>query len=400
MTDPRQDPATDARSGPGDVGALRVNLAFELSQLQRELDEIALLAQQAKVETERHDSRRVKGVERVATLEREPRVDLLELKEARDQLLTLSRRATLFETQQQVLEAKQRTLVRFRDRMVEIDDTLATLDPAGSVGLLPAVAIHAPAGVPGSVLATESVDRQTLMRAQEEMRREIARQMHDGPAQSLANIALQSEIVQRLASRGDPRVQAELEALRTMVQHALDATKTFIFDVRPMVLDDLGLVPTLRRTAIDRGRRAGVEIDFNSQGPERRLPTDLESGLFRIIDDSVSGYLTLRPSRLVVQLDWAERDLAATIRCAWLRELEARPSRPARRDQTPREDLPPALRAMIDETHQGEQQARTAAHSLAPELIAALEERARDLGIGLTFRDEGNTLEVVSRIAT
>ena len=66
-----------------------------------------------------------------------------------------------------------------------------------------------------------------------------------------------------------------------MVQHTLDATKTFIFDVRPMVLDDLGLVPTLRRVARDRGRRSQVPIEFESYGTDRRLPMDVESALFR-----------------------------------------------------------------------------------------------------------------------
>ena len=157
--------------------------------------------------------------------------------------------------------------------------------------------------------AGDATDPSVLLRAQEELRREIARQMHDGPAQSLANIALQAEIVQRLAGRGDPRTQGELDQLRVMVEQALDATKEFIFDVRPMVLDDLGLVPTLRRTALDRGRRAGVEIDLDSQGTERRLAQDTESGVFRLIDDTINGYLALRPSRVAVRLDWGEHRL-------------------------------------------------------------------------------------------
>ena len=134
-------------------------------------------------------------------------------------------------------------------------------------------------------------DRGALLRAQEELRKDIARHMHDGPAQSLANIALQAEIVQRLASRGDARVGGELASLRTMVQAALETTKEFIFDVRPMVLDDLGLVPTLRRVVVDRGRRSGIEVAFDSQGPLRRIDPDLESGLFRIIAEAATGYL-------------------------------------------------------------------------------------------------------------
>src|SRR3989304_784754 len=55
-----------------------------------------------------------------------------------------------------------------------------------------------------------------------------------------------------------------------MVQHTLEATKTFIFDVRPMVLDDLGIVPTLRRAARDRGRVAQIPVEFDSVGQGRR----------------------------------------------------------------------------------------------------------------------------------
>jgi hypothetical protein len=73
----------------------------------------------------------------------------------------------------------------------------------------------------------------------------------------------------------------EVRQLVAMVQQTLEATKSFIFDVRPMVLDDLGLVPTLRRAARERGRRAGVPVEFDSMGQDRRLPMDLESGLFR-----------------------------------------------------------------------------------------------------------------------
>ena len=92
-----------------------------------------------------------------------------------------------------------------------------------------------------------------------------------------------------------------------MVQQTLEATKSFIFDVRPMVLDDLGLVPTLRRAARERGRRAGVAVDFDSLGPERRLPMDLESGLFRILDEAMAAYLSARAERVSIRLDWSDQ---------------------------------------------------------------------------------------------
>ena len=139
------------------------------------------------------------------------------------------------------------------------------------------------------------------MTMQEDLRREISRAMHDGPAQSLTNIVLQAQIVEHLVTRDPDMAQGELQQLIAMVQQTLDATKTFIFDVRPMVLDDLGLLATLRRAARERGRRAGIAIEFDSMGEDRRLPTELESGLFRIVDDALAAYLGLEPDHLSLQ---------------------------------------------------------------------------------------------------
>ena len=134
-----------------------------------------------------------------------------------------------------------------------------------------------------------------VLNAQEDLRREIARAMHDGPAQSLTNIVLQAQIVERLLGRDPDGARGELRLLVSMVQQTLDATKTFIFDVRPMVLDDLGLVPTLRRAARERGRRAGIPVEFDSIGQDRRIAVDLESSLFRIIDEALAAYLAASP---------------------------------------------------------------------------------------------------------
>ncbi len=401
---PEPRPSTPAR-GPDLVAADRATLAAidavrgsigeDLADLGREVEEIELLARQAAAESERHEERRARGEERVASLERDPRGDPTEVREARQQLLMQSRRATLFEAQQQLLEGKHRTLTRYRDRLSRLDDDLGTIR-AGSTGTGSAAAPRSLAQalvVRAAPPISDATDPSVLLRAQEELRREIARQMHDGPAQSLANIALQAEIVLRLASRGDGRTHGELGQLRTMVEHALDATKEFIFDVRPMVLDDLGLVPTLRRTAADRGRRAGVEIDLDSQGTERRLAQDAESGLFRLIDDTINGYLALRPSRVAVRMEWGAQDLIVAVRAAWLRDpqISAAKNQPV---ADVREDLPPALREMIEQNRTVERQTATEAHSLAADLLADLADRARVMGVGLGVSDDGTTVEL------
>jgi len=403
--DPWRLSATPATAAPAaqaprtEVAGIRMVLASDIASLSQELDEIALLTAQAVTETERHETRRAKAEDRVGAMDLDPRTDAVELREARAQLLMLSRRAVLFEAQQQVLEGKARTLQRFRDKLTSLDELLSGADqgPVKSI----AATSSAPPGTPiappvGGTF--EEPDRGALLRAQEELRKDIARHMHDGPAQSLANIALQAEIVQRLATRGDPRIGGELTSLRTMVQAALETTKEFIFDVRPMVLDDLGLVPTLRRVVVDRGRRSGIDVSFDSQGPLRRIDPDLESGLFRIIAEASTGFLHLQPNQLQVRLDWAEKELFATIHAVWAIALGTGQGALPRPGEALPDDVPPALRAMIEANMSVDQRARTASQTLPVDLMTEIMDRARTLGIRVDVRDAGATIELTATL--
>ncbi len=393
---PRPDAGGDERERAllAAIDAIRGAITDDVTGLDAELGEIDMLTSQATTEAERHEERRARAEDRVTALERDPGADARELREARNQLLTQIRRAALFEAQQQLLEGKQRTLQRFRDRLARAEEDLRSVRASavrgggGDAGFATALTVRPPAS------GGDATDPSVLLRAQEELRREIARQMHDGPAQSLANIALQAEIVLRLAGRGDPRTQGELDQLRVMVEHALAATKEFIFDVRPMVLDDLGLMPTLRRTALDRGSRAGVEIDLDSQGSERRLPQDMESGVFRLIDDAINGYLALRPSRIAVRLDWGEHRLGVMIRAAWIADSHT----PGVTTPSPLpEDLPPALRKMIEQARDQDRRTVSSAHTLPQDLLIDLGDRARVMGVGLQVSNDGTTVELTVR---
>jgi two-component system sensor histidine kinase DegS len=376
------------------VAAIRAELEADIRRIEEENSEIDMLMEQVLIEIERHEARRVKIEERLTSLEADPDPDAEQLREARASILTSTRRSMLFDAQRQVLEGKQRVLARFLQRIVEIDNSLASITglpsrpvPAAAPGLRPLAEVATPQIGPGNL---EPLAR---MRSQEDLRRDIVRQLHDGPAQSLANIALQGEIVERLVRRSDSRGIDELASLRQMVQQALDTTKAFIFEVRPMVLDDLGLVPTLRRAAQDRARRSGISVDFESLGIERRLTPDLESALFRSIDEAIGGYVALRPPSVVVRLDWSEQELAATIEGTWPRtssDVDMTPISGARLG-----DTPPALLAMMEEKRASEREARLASRSLAPERLAEIAQRARAVGMTVTLREDGQVLELV-----
>jgi len=377
--------------------------ADELARLEQELAEIDLLIQQARNESTRHEAKRAQAQERLGQLSG-GRSSSDELVEATNQLVTATRRASLMETQIDVLAGKQRVLIRFRDRLRHHADTLAAL-PAGARAT----------GAEEVEEGTPSFSR-AILDAQEVLRRDISRAMHDGPAQSLTNIALQAQIVERLIERDPERAAREVHELVTMVQHTLEATKTFIFDVRPMVLDDLGIVPTLRRAARDRGRAAQIPVEFDSVGQDRRLGSDLESGLFRVIDDAISGFLSTTPARVTVRLDWGDASLRAVVRGVRNEEtLLALPPgvagapepdhrRAAKGRAAQGEDLPPALAAMIQERGaEADATAAAAAEAVARagELPSAtwksVGQRAHAAGISVSL--SGNGAELAAEAA-
>jgi hypothetical protein len=217
--------------------------------------------------------------------------------------------------------------------------------------------------------------------------------MHDGPAQSLTNIVLQAQIVERLLATDTARARTEVGLLIEMVQQTLDATKSFIFDVRPMVLDDLGLLPTLRRAARDRGRRAGIPVDFESLGTDRRLPVELESGLFRIIDEALAGYLSIAPAGVSVRLDWSDQVEARVA----ARRSGSQPGGEAEVDPKTGKELPPALAAMMEDRKADRRKAAEAARQawlvVLPEgPWREIQMRASTIGVTVELVDDGSTL--------
>jgi hypothetical protein len=130
-----------------------------------------------------------------------------------------------------------------------------------------------------------------------------------------------------------------------MVQQTLEATKSFIFDVRPMVLDDLGLMPTLRRAARERASRSWDSrcLRVDGCGPavvgrsrERPLPS---------VDEAIAAYLTARAERVDVKIDWSDQ-VEVTVAASRTMKEVAPDTTP---DAAAAKDLPPALAAMMEE---------------------------------------------------
>ncbi|WP_101843021.1 sensor histidine kinase [Halobacillus sp. Marseille-P3879] len=129
-----------------------------------------------------------------------------------------------------------------------------------------------------------------IIEAQEEERRRLSREIHDGPAQSLANVMLRSDLVERIFDeRGAEEALVEMRNVRKLVRSALYDVRRIIYDLRPMALDDLGLIPTLKKYLATIEEYNKLQINFTSLGRERRLESKYEVAIFRLIQEAVQN---------------------------------------------------------------------------------------------------------------
>lgn len=129
-----------------------------------------------------------------------------------------------------------------------------------------------------------------IIEAQEDERRNLSREMHDGPAQMLANVMIRSEIVGKtFREKGIEEGLKEVRTMKEMVRQSLYEVRRVIYDLRPMALDDLGLVPTLRKYLATTEEYHQVRIEFITRGKEERFLQKFETAAFRLIQEAVQN---------------------------------------------------------------------------------------------------------------
>lgn len=129
----------------------------------------------------------------------------------------------------------------------------------------------------------------SIIKAQEEERKRVAREIHDGPAQSMANIVMRAEFCLKLLDMSPEKVRDELIALQNIVRISLMDVRKIIFDLRPMVLDDLGLAPAIKRYLSNYKEQYGLQVEFLFFGQQTRLDSSVEVAVFRIVQEMVSN---------------------------------------------------------------------------------------------------------------
>lgn len=236
-----------------------------------------------------------------------PRADI---KAAYDSAMDASKRLLTLQGQLEKAKATLSELQRFEQLLGRLLELVRSLGPDATYRMpVPPPSTHE--------REAEQLSRRAIINvveAQEAERQRLARQMHDGPAQSLTNFILQAEICQRLFDRNPDRAQEELNNLKAAANSTFQKVRDFIFDLRPMMLDDLGLVPTMRRYAEAFGEKTGIQTHLNVLGDERRLPSHIEVMMFRSIQTVMGNARdNLGAKSINVVLDVGPEWLKATI---------------------------------------------------------------------------------------
>ena len=158
--------------------------------------------------------------------------------------------------------------------------------------------------------------RQNLV-AEEEERRRIARELHDETSQSLSGLALQLQALLEMSAMSgnqDAEFIAGLKKVQALTVQVHSEVNRLISDLRPALLDTLGLVPAVRQHAEATLRSLDINVSVETKGTDRRLPSDVEIALFRVIQGSIGNIVQhSKAKNAVIVLEYRNDELLLRI---------------------------------------------------------------------------------------
>lgn len=244
-----------------------VDYQSEFDETQRALREITLMIEQSQGELAKITQRNTAISSHLQQVQKQG-VGNDELKMAYDSALDAQQRLFVMRGQLEKLQNDKTHLEKYKtvlEKAISGDNLSASASSLSSKSQM--------AGI------------EMIVNAQEAERQRLSRQMHDGPAQALSNFILQTEIAMRLLDADPAQAKDELGSLKSAAMSTFQKVRNFIFELRPMMLDDLGLIPTLRKYADAFKEQTGLDVNVTVTGAERRLEPYLEVMVFRAVQE-------------------------------------------------------------------------------------------------------------------
>jgi len=271
-----------------------LDLQKELEETTRALREITLMIEQSQGELSKLSQRNAAITTHLQQVQGQiTSVPPQEIRNAYDSALDAQQRLFVMRGQLEKLQAEKKHLERLKTVLEKAPSSvISNGTSAGSSS----------GGSKGTMASVEM-----LVNAQETERQRLSRQMHDGPAQALSNFILQTEIAMRLFDVDAGQAKDELNNLKSSAMGTFQKVRNFIFELRPMMLDDLGLVPTIRRYADAFKEQTSLEVNVTVTGNERRLEPYLEVMMFRALQELLGNAARhSQATQVKVMLDMGE----------------------------------------------------------------------------------------------
>ncbi len=188
--------------------------------------------------------------------------------------------------------------------------------------LLDSIGHHIGLAIENSVLYQESRRKENLrgqilsrvIEAQEEERKRIARELHDEYGQMLTGLIMSIESAETTATAQQPRLKEKLASLKSVASEALDGMRRMTLDLRPSMLDDLGLAAAVRSFLQANLEDAGIRVNFSNNTSGETLSPEVKIALYRIIQEAVNNIIKYaEASTVTISLDASDGKITTVI---------------------------------------------------------------------------------------
>jgi len=156
---------------------------------------------------------------------------------------------------------------------------------------------------------------QSILEAQEQERRRLARELHDSVNQVIASAKFRIQTAENQILRGDPKWQESCGKSKEMLDLVLKQVRRLSHNLRPGELDDLGLVPAVRTALREFQDRTGITVHFSALGFEQRFEATLESTIYRIIQEALTN-IEKHSSATTVEVELIDSELGLILEIA------------------------------------------------------------------------------------
>jgi two-component system sensor histidine kinase DegS len=228
-------------------------------------------------------------------LETTPRADI---KVAYENALDAQKRYLLIRGQLEKVQSDQQSWQHYQDTLKRIENYLSGVS-------IPAI------GKPGSI-QSKAIDEMIMVEEGERTR--LSKLMHDGPAQTLTNFILQTEIAIRAYDVDAAQAKQELNNLKTSSMKVFQRVRNFIFELKPFTMEDQGLIQTLKKYFEAYKEQTGIDVSYKINGADRNLGQIIETVVFRSIQELLYNVSNFSQASLVtIQIEYNDRSVEVLV---------------------------------------------------------------------------------------